>query len=266
VSVAASGIVTLTTDFGTRDAYAGAMKGASLSVQADVRIVDITHDITPHDTMEAAFVLASAFRTFPAGTVHVAVVDPGVGSERRAIAAHGGGWYFVGPDNGVLTWALDSLGAWRAVELVDPRYFRKPVSPTFHGRDIFGPVAAHLASGVPLEAFGPEIGDLTPLPAGVLGISREAITCEVVHVDRFGNLITNLDRTTLDTLRNGRAMAIDIAGVTIDGLADTYAVTDTGALMALIESTGRLEIAVNEGSAARALGAGRGTPVNVRLG
>lgn len=259
------GIVTLTTDFGTGDAYAGAMKGAILSVNAVVHVVDITHEVTPHDTVEAAFLLASAFRYFPPGTVHVAVVDPGVGSERRAIAARGDEWYFVGPDNGVLTWALDALGGHRAVELVDPRYFRKGVSATFHGRDIFGPVAAHLAAGVPLDVFGPPIDDLTPLAVGVLSMSRDAITCEVVHVDRFGNLITNLDRTTLDAMCNGRRVDIDVAGVTIDGLAETYANGEIGALLAVIESTGRLEIAVNEGSAARALGAARGTPVSVRL-
>jgi hypothetical protein len=212
-----------------------------------------------------ALLLHSAVSYFPAGTIHVAVVDPGVGSERRAVAAHGAGCWFVGPDNGVLTWALDSLGGYDSVELVDPRYFRKNVSATFHGRDIFAPVAAHIAAGVPLDAFGPPIDDLVPLPAGVLAISRDAITCEVVHVDRFGNLITNLDQTTFEAIRNGRAATIDVAGITISGDAATYSDAAVGSLLALIESTGHLEIAVRDGSAAHALGASRSTPVVVHL-
>ena len=190
-------IITLLTDFGTRDAYAASMKGVILSIAPDARIIDITHEVPPQDIVEGAWTLASAYRWFPAGTVHVAVVDPGVGSARRAIAARAGAWTFVAPDNGVLAWALDGAGDVRAVELADTRWFQPGVSSTFHGRDIFAPVAAHLASGVALDELGPRVDDLVALPVASPHVTPERITCEVVHVVLFGNAITNLDAVTL---------------------------------------------------------------------
>lgn len=255
-------IITLTTDFGARDAYVGAMKGAILSINRDVTLVDITHEVAPQDVVEAAWVLASAFRYFPPDTVHVVVVDSGVGSERLAVAARAGDWYFVGPDNGVLTWAASAAGDVHAVVLRDPRWFRPEISATFHGRDVFGPVAAHLASGVPLDALGPPVQALTPLPFRAPAVGSDAISGEVVHVDRFGNLITNITRSCV------AAWGADAATVSIDDthvpLSRTYADVASGEALALFGSTGHLEVAVRDGDAAARFRARRGTPVTVR--
>ncbi len=258
--------VTLTTDFGTRDAYTGAMKGAILTVCPDVRIVDITHEIAPRDIVEGAWTLALAFRYFPPGTVHVAVVDPGVGTERRGVAVRAGDWNFVGPDNGVLAWAIEAAGgASCVVELREPRYFRDPVSPTFHGRDVFAPVAAHIASGVPLDALGPRVEDLAPLPLPAPLIEDVRIVCEVVHVDRFGNGITNLDRATLDGWRRG-PVRVTVGGRDLGDLRTTYADAAPGEPLALIDSTGHLEIALRDGSAADSFALTRGSRVELTPG
>jgi len=256
-------IITLLTDFGTRDAYVASMKGAILSVAPAAQIVDVTHEVRPQDVVEGAWLLASAFRYFPPGTVHVAVVDPGVGGERRAIAAAAGGWLFVGPDNGVLSWALDAAGDVRAVELRDARWFRGEVSRTFHGRDIFAPVAAHLAAGVPLDELGPRIDDVARLPLPQPAIEAERIACEVVHVDRFGNAITNLDRRTFDTWASGRPHVVTAGRREIGPVRATYADAARGEPLALFESTGHLEVAVREGSADHVLGLRRGAAVIV---
>lgn len=255
--------ITLTTDFGTRDAYTGAMKGAILSVSPAARIIDITHEVPPQDVVAGAWTLASAFRYFPSGTVHVAVVDPGVGTERRGVAARAGEWHFVGPDNGVLAWAIEAAGgASHVVELREPRYFRDPVSPTFHGRDVFAPVAAHIASGVPLDALGPRTEALTPLPLHRPVVDDARIVCEVVHVDRFGNAITNLDSATLEHWRRG-GVRVRVAGRDLGDLRHTYAGAASGEPLAIIESTGHLEIALRDGSAAATLALIRGSRVEI---
>ena len=258
------GVITLLTDFGTRDAYVAAMKGVILSMNRDVTIVDISHEVAAQDVVEGAWVLASAFRYFPPGTVHLAVVDPGVGGERRAIAAEAGEWRFAGPDNGVLTWALECAGDVRAVELTNAKYVRPDVSATFHGRDVFAPVAAHLAAGVPLDDLGPRVDDLARLPVAQPRVKGDALVGEVLHVDRFGNLITNIDRATLERFAPGAAVRVEIEGHDVGPLRRAYADASVGELLALIESTGRLEVAVREGSAAAALGCARGTAVIIR--
>jgi S-adenosylmethionine hydrolase len=260
--VQASNIVTLLTDFGDADAYVAAVKGALLSASRIAHIVDITHEAPSHDIAAAAWLLRAAYRYFPAGTVHVAVVDPGVGGPRRPIAARAGDWYFVGPDNGVFTWPLRHESPVEAVLLEARRYMRPDISSTFHGRDIFAPVAAHLAAGVPLGRLGPRFDDpvLLDLPTPV--IKDDVITGEVAHVDRFGNLITNIDAGRLDKwLADGDAR-IELCGESAP-LAHTYSDAAAGALVALIDSSGMLEVAVREGSAAARLGAARGTPVRV---
>jgi S-adenosylmethionine hydrolase len=259
-------IITLLTDFGMRDAYVASMKGVILSIAPDARIIDITHEVAPQDIVEGAWVLASAYRWFPAGTVHVVVVDPGVGGARRAVAAQAGAWTFVAPDNGLLSWALEETGdasELRAVELRDPRWFQADVSLTFHGRDIFAPVAAHLATGVALDELGPRIDDLVALPVAQPMVTPDSLTCEVVHVDRFGNAITNLDAMTLTSWARGAAVNVIVANHGLGDVRRTYAEVGQGEPLALIESTGRLEIAVRDGSAAAVLGTARGTRVEV---
>jgi S-adenosylmethionine hydrolase len=256
-------IITLLTDFGTRDAYVASMKGVILSIAPDARIIDITHEVAPQDIVEGAWTLASAYRWFPAGTVHVAVADPGVGGPRRAIAAHAGGWTFVAPDNGVLSWALEAAGDARAVELTETRWFQTDVSSTFHGRDIFAPVAAHIANGVALHDLGPHIDDLVALPIAQPHVAPERITCEVVHVDHFGNAITNLDAATLASWSRGRAVNVVATGHTLGDVRRTYADAAPGDALALIESTGHVEIAVRDGSAAAVLGIARRSTITV---
>jgi len=259
-------LITMTTDFGLSDGYVGAMKGVILGIVPGATIIDITHDIHPHGISDAAFVIATAAPYFPAGTVHMIVVDPGVGSERRAIAARVGEMFFVAPDNGVLTHILRPFSGEspqaEIVHLTRREYWLSQVSNTFHGRDVFAPVAAHLAAGVPLSDLGEPIDDpiLLDLPQprkrgdGIL-------EGHVIYVDRFGNLITNIPGMWLD---NSTQWQIEVAGRTIDRLCTTYADAPRGHLLALIGSAGMLELSVREGSAALTLGTGEGTKVTVR--
>jgi hypothetical protein len=250
-------VVTLTTDFGHRDPWVGIMKGVILGVCRDVKLVDLTHEVAPHDTMEAALALEAAVRFFPPGTVHLAVVDPGVGGSRRGLVVESGNQRFVGPDNGVFTPALGPAG-WRAFELTAPEYRRPEVSRTFHGRDLFAPAAGFLALGVAPERFGPPVTDPLRLPWPAALAVGDGWRGEVVHVDRFGNLITSL---RADEVPAGAV--VEIAGRALP-LVATYAEAEMGAAAALIGSAGRLEVAVRQGSAATALGVGRGEPVLVR--
>jgi S-adenosyl-L-methionine hydrolase (adenosine-forming) len=248
-------VITLLTDFGLSDTYVGQVKGAILAIAQGATLVDLTHAVPPQDVQAGAFLLWSAVEAFAAGTVHLAVVDPGVGSRRRALAVRSRrGDLLVGPDNGLLVPAVTRLGgADLAVELTHERYWRPSPSRTFHGRDIFGPVAAHLANGVPLEAVGQPISDFRrldlPEPHGLAG--------EVIHVDAFGNLVTNLPAERLPARFR----------VTIDGhvvaAAPHYQAVKPGEFLALVGSAGLLEISARDASAARLTGATRGTPVRV---
>lgn len=252
--------VTLLTDFGTADGYVGAMKGVIASIAPTTFIDDITHDIAPGDIAGGAWCLATSWRFHAAGTVHVCVVDPGVGSDRRAIAAAVADQFFVGPDNGVLTHVLREPDA-TIVEIRERRFMRDAVSRTFHGRDVFAPVAAHLARGASITDLGPTIHDAVLLPVPTVQIGADAVCGEVVHTDRFGNLITNII-----------AMQVpDAARVTFPErpnaevrMVATYADAGEDEVIALIGSAGFLEVAVRNGSAADRLGAGRGMPVQVR--
>ena len=248
-------VLALLTDFGTRDHYVAAMKGVILGIAPDATIVDITHEVSPQDVLGGALVLEGCVTCFPAGTVFLAVVDPGVGSPRRAIAGDAGGYHFVGPDNGVLSLAIASAGRARVVTLTDPHYARPAVSRTFEGRDRFAPAAAWFATGVALDAFGPAIDDWTRIALPSVEHEGESLVGEVIHIDRFGNLMTNI---RLDDV----PVHVVIEGIDVPGVA-TYSVVAPGALCALIGSTGRLEIAVNGGSAAARLTLGRGARVIV---
>jgi S-adenosylmethionine hydrolase len=252
-------LVTLLTDFGFQDHYVGVMKGVLLARAPHVRIVDLCHEVRPQDVHGAALLLAASYRSFPPATIHVVVVDPGVGSERRPLAIETPAGRFVGPDNGVFSYVLDEQPAARAVALRERRFWLPDISQTFHGRDIFAPVAAALASGVPLDALGPPVDDPVRLAAPVAQLQEDgAWVGAVVYVDRFGNLITNLHATDLPP----EPVVVEVGGQVIRGLSRHYAVA--APLVALVGSMGRLEIAVPRGDAARALGVGVGAPVVVR--
>jgi S-adenosylmethionine hydrolase len=254
-----SGIVTLLTDFGLDDAYVGTVKGVVLAINPEARLVDLTHAVPPQDVRRAALLLEGAWRVFPRGTVHLAIVDPGVGGARRAIAVEAGGHYFVGPDNGLLGFCFDLPEA-RGVVLADPRYHRRPVSRTFHGRDVFAPVAAHCSRGVRLAAFGPVLRDPVRLPKPRLRRVAGRLEGEVLLADRFGNLLTSL---TLAALGGPAARGVlRIGGARVRGLAGTYADRPRQALGAVIDSSGRVEVFVREGSAQDRLGVGPGAPVS----
>jgi S-adenosylmethionine hydrolase len=252
-------IVTLTTDFGLRDSFVGTMKGVLLSRCPGVQIVDICHDVPPQDVRRGAMRLAAAARYFPTGTVHLAVVDPGVGSLRRAIALHVGGHYFVGPDNGLLSLAAPMTAAdWSGIALTRPEYWLPIVSNTFHGRDVFAPVAAFLAGGGALGELGEPLTKIRSLALEDPVRLGDSLHGKVIDVDRFGNLITNVKASDLlgfgvDRIRIGEHV--------ISGLSVSY--DASRALVALLDSDGHLEIAVPGGSAARDLQLAIDTPVEV---
>jgi S-adenosyl-L-methionine hydrolase (adenosine-forming) len=254
--------VTLLTDFGTADGYVGAMKGVIASITPTAFIDDITHDIAPGDIAGGACCLATSWRFHAAGTVHVCVVDPGVGSARRAVAAAVADQFFVAPDNGLLTHVLLEPGA-TIVEISERRFVRDTVSRTFHGRDVFAPVAAHLARGSSITDLGPIIRDAVLLPLPTVQISADSVSGEVVHTDRFGNLVTNIDAGQVPDA--ARVTFPERSNVQVRMVA-TYAEAEEGELIALIGSVGFLEVAVRNGSAAERLGAGRGMQVRVGRG
>ena len=252
-------IIALLTDFGTRDHYAGTMKGVALGICPDTTLVDITHEIAPHDILGGALELEAVVPYLPPGTVVVAVVDPGVGSDRRGVAIEAGDLRLVGPDNGLLSRAAASRSPRRAVTLNNPAFARASVSRTFEGRDRFAPAAAWLASGVALEELGPPASELVQCDVPEAVVSAEGIEGVVLRVDHFGNLITNVHRSTLERIHG--PITVRVAGAALQGLSQTYAELAPGALCALVGSTDRLEIAVNGGSAATLLGAERGAAV-----
>ncbi len=256
-------IITLTTDFGGRDPFVGVMKGVILGIAPAARLVDLTHEIAPHDVPEAALALEAAVGFFPPGTVHLAVVDPGVGSARRPLAVAARGQYFVGPDNGLFTFLLAGEG-WSAVCLEAQAYRLPRVSRTFHGRDVFAPAAAYLALGTPLHPFGPFVTDPVLIPWPRARREGDALVGEVVHVDRFGNLVTSVRAADLEALGPHELLVVEVEGKEVGGLAGCFADLLPGGGGALVGSSDRLEISVREGSAQAATGAGRGAGVRVR--
>lgn len=240
------------------------MKGVLLSVCPSARLVDLTHELAPQDIRGAALALEAALPYFPEGTVHLVVVDPGVGSARRPLALRArGGHYLVGPDNGVFSAFVDGA---TAVALAAPEYRLADVSRTFHGRDVFAPAAAYLAAGVPLERLGPPVTDPVRLPIPGSRLEAGAVIGEVLDVDRFGNLLTSIESTRLEALPGGGPVGLEVAGHAVAGLVDAFADGPADAAAAIVGSTGRIEVFVRNGSAARRLGVGRGAPVRVRRG
>ena len=256
-------VIALLSDFGTRDHYAGTMKGVVIGICPDVTLVDITHDITPHDVVEGALQLAASYRFFPPGTIFLAIVDPGVGSSRRGIAAEAGDYRFVAPDNGVLTAVLRELPPKRVVELTERRYARPTVSRTFEGRDRFAPAAAWLAKGIQLTALGRTVTTYQHLDLPVADIGDTVLAGVVLLVDRFGNLVSNVERRTFEAFTRGQPVSLRVAGRPVAGVVATYADIRAGEVCALFGSTDRLEFAVNGGSAAETLGVGRGAAVEI---
>jgi S-adenosylmethionine hydrolase len=258
-----SRLVTLLTDFGAQDAFVGTMKGVLLSLAPDVTVVDLTHQVPPQDIRAGAFLLHTARRFFPPGTVHLAVVDPGVGGPRRPVAARIGDSCYVCPDNGLLSYVLAENTLTRAVTLDNPAYWRPSVSRTFHGRDIFAPAAAHLARGVSLETLGTPTDTLHTFPLSQPQVSGDALTCHVVYADVFGNVFTDLTEDAADAGDLSRCV-VEAGGRHIAGLADSYSAVPEGEPLALFGSSGRLEVAVRNGSARRVLGLQVGDTVVVR--
>lgn len=256
-------IITLTTDFGLKDPYQGAMKGAILSVNPLARIVDITHLVPPGSILEGAFVLLGAARYFPEKSIHVAVVDPGVGGDRKPILVETKRFFYIGPDNGLLSPAIREDGVVRAIELANKGYFRDEVASTFHGRDIFGPVAAYLSLGAEPGDMGRAIEKIRALELPKTVTEEGGLRGEVVYIDSFGNLISNIRREELSAL-DGAAVEVTVKNAALTGLKKTYGMVEKGVPAALIGSTGYLEVAVNCGSAADALGARLGDKVTVR--
>jgi len=257
-------ILTLTTDFGASDHYVGAMKGVILSICPRAQIVDICHEIAPFQIAEGAYAIAQAYRCFPRKTVHVVVVDPGVGAARRPILVEAAGQYFVAPDNGVL--AMVYAREKHTVRwIANDRYFRKPVSATFHGRDIFAPVAAHVATGVPPSRMGKPIQDYArPEFATPQRTGPHTWSGTILKIDRFGNVITNFDLGGTDPFvcQPGN-LRVTIRRRKIASLAQTYAGHAPGALFSIIGSSGYLEVSMNQASAAKELRCKAGDPVTL---
>ncbi|MGD2064863.1 MAG: SAM-dependent chlorinase/fluorinase [Dehalococcoidia bacterium] len=274
-----SSIITLTTDFGYDDAYVAALKGAILSTNPEASIIDISHSIEPQNILQGAFILGIAYRYFPKHTIHVAIVDPGVGSERQGVIVKTPSSLLVAPDNGILSYIIDDLflvesrsltehtqglrelvfkSGLEAVTITDPRFWRHPVSPTFHGRDIFAPVAAGLSLGISLYEFGEKIKSLH-----VLSMPRPTVDPDgnliglILHIDHFGSLITNIKNNELP----GKDVLVEVAGHRIQGISDYYAQNE--GVLAILGSSGYLEVSLRDGSACDFLGAMVGDEVNV---
>ncbi len=255
--------IALLTDFGNADHYAGTLKGVLLSLCPDATLVDITHEIPPHDVLTAALELAACYRYFPAGTIFLVVVDPGVGSARRGLVADTGDYRFVAPDNGVLSLVFHEVRPRRVVDLTERRYARPTVSKTFEGRDRFAPAAGWLAKGIELTAMGRPVSHWHVLEVPEPEVGDQRLAGQVLRVDRFGNLVTNIDRKRFELFRHDAGVQIAIDGRGVDRLVATYAEAPAGAICALFGSTDHLEIALNGGSAAESLGLGRGAGVRI---
>lgn len=261
-------LITLLTDFGTADYFVAAVKGVILGLNPEARIVDITHDIPPQDIEAAAYTLLAAQTAFPTGTIHMAVVDPGVGSARRAIVIQSGKQFFVGPDNGLFSYVCDGSGKepFKAFALTNEKYFRQPVSSTFNGRDVFAPVAAALSLGVKPKAFGPSITDLVRLPSLRIPAAVDGkLHARIIHFDRFGNCITNITPNDLPAKRIETGATLRVKGKSIKSFKTYFAEQSASRekIFAIWGSAGFLELAAANSSAAKLLRARRGDSVVV---
>lgn len=256
--------ISLTTDFGTQDWFAGVLKGVIARLAPKARVIDLTHQIAPGDVRAGALALAAGAPYFPKGTIHVAIVDPGVGSQRRAIAVETDNYIYVGPDNGVISWALAVERVHSIHELSDESYWLQPLSRTFHGRDLFAPVAAHLARGVPVRKLGPSRREYVQLDWPLPKKLTNGIQGEVVYVDRFGNAVTNLVANLVEPDPGKKWEAVGSAPRWSCPVGAYYQAVSPGKAVALPGSTGLLEIAINGGSAEKVLGLKVGSMVVLR--
>jgi S-adenosylmethionine hydrolase len=257
--------ITLTTDFGTADHFVGVMKGVILGIAPRARIVDITHEVVPYEVNEAAFVISQAWRYFPKKTIHVVVVDPGVGSSRRPILCETGGQYFIAPDNGVLSMIYDESPKYSVRVISNAKLMRREISRTFHGRDVFAPAAAHLAKGVPPARFGKRIEDfLRNFLVKPQQMARRVWGGSILRIDRFGNLITNLPIEQFPDVKT-RPFELRVGLERIHRLALTYSETMIGEVFAIVGSSGYIEVAANQASAAKTLGCSSGAPVELEI-
>jgi len=247
-------LITFLTDFGTKSGYVAQMKGVAAGI-TDARLVDITHEITPHNIRQGAFVLHTVVPYFPVGTVHVAVVDPGVGTERKGLLITARSHILVGPDNGLLTPTAHLLGDFTAYEITNDKYMFPSVSHTFHGRDIFTPVAAHITNGVPFEQIGRRVTDFVDLDFGQGEVANKSATGKVIHIDRFGNIITNITGfQLLEVLQYGKKVMVFIGKNRRElSFVQSYGFVKKRQLLATIGSSNYLEIGVNQGNAAKKL-------------
>jgi len=255
------------TDFGLTDTYVGVMKGVVAGINPEARVIDLCHDVAPQDVHGAAFLLACSFKYFPPGTVHVAVIDPTVGTRRRALCVQSGQYCFVGPDNGVVSIACYQAGRPKIFVLENEEYFLQERSRTFHGRDIFAPVAAHVSAGVPVESLGRRVRSMNRIRFEAPTVTRgKRLEGRIVHVDGFGNLITNIDgdciRRTFPRADSGD-LIITCGAHSIRGLSECYGDASRGLAVALFGSYSVLEIAVRDGNASSSLGVGRGDTVKI---
>jgi S-adenosylmethionine hydrolase len=256
-------IITLLTDFGLKDPYVASMKGVMLSLNPQCTLVDITHQVHSHDIEEGAFILGQAYANFLKGTIHLAVVDPGVGSARKPILIVTRNYFFVGPDNGLFTIALRRERVKQAVVLTNQKFFLSEISSTFHGRDIFAPAAAYLSLGVKPESFGPSIKSWREISFRNPATKHGELIGEIVHTDTFGNLISNIDHKSLLEFSKDRPFIIKIGKTTLRGLKKGYWEGRKGEPIAVIGSGGLLEISVREGDAKKLLKARRGDTIQI---
>src|SRR5262245_45371681 len=243
--MAARPIITLITDFGLRDPFVGIVKGVIVGICRDAQLVDLTHAVSPQNVLEAQLALESAWRFFPSGTIHLVVVDPGVGGPRRALALSAGGHYFVGPDNGLFTFAFAER--WSAVTIEAPSYRLPVVSRTFHGRDVFAPAAAHLANGVALEGLGGPVTDPVRRPLPSAALRGAELVGEVITADHFGNLITSVSQHAIEGLGVADALEVRLGSRDLGKLVSYYEQGEPGVPRAIVGSSGRIEIFVRSG-------------------
>jgi S-adenosyl-L-methionine hydrolase (adenosine-forming) len=259
-----SSIITLTTDFGLQDHYVSVMKAVMLGIAPDVRLVDVSHQIPPQDIMAGAWVVRNSSMHFPAGTIHLVVVDPGVGTKRNPVVIRIKDQIFVGPDNGIFSLIADEFDyeAWR---LTQKKYWIENPSNTFHGRDVFSPVAAHLANGVKIEELGEPINELVTYRWAVPISDKDGIQGWVIHIDRFGNLISNIPADMIEKSIGTSRFRIYVGNTILDDLVDTFGDVPDGESAAYIGSSGTLEIAINKGNAREMLGVEKGAQISIFL-
>ena len=259
-----SQVITLTTDFGTQDHYVSAMKAVMLGIAPKARLIDVSHDIPAQDIMAGAWVVRNSAFLFPPETVHLVVVDPGVGTDRHPIVLKIEDQYFVGPDNGIFSLLYDEF-KYKAYKLNNQKYWRKERSRTFHGRDIFAPVAAHISSGVELKELGDPIKDLVTYHWATPIGDKDGLQGWVIHIDRFGNLITNISESLLEETAGRRKVKIYVGNTIIDHLVNTFGDVEPGEPVAFVGSSGMLEVGINKGNAAKMLSVDKGAQISLVL-